>query len=68
MVLLDWEQAYVEVDQTRMIEDLEILNIQTKLIEHIKAIYDNPQIRVVGKENTSDYRQLKTGIRQGCHI
>ena len=68
LVLLDWEKAFDKIDQTRMIEALERLNIPAKMIENIKAIYDNPQFRVVGKENTSEYRQQKTGIRQGCPL
>ena len=48
-----------------MIEALIRLNTAEKLSANIKAMCDNPQLRLVALDDTSEYKTQSTGRRQG---
>ncbi len=68
MCFLDWEKAFDKVDQTRMMEALERLNIPDKVIGVIKALYKEPTFKVSMKDDKSEYKIQEAGIRQGCPL
>lgn len=68
MILLDWEKAFDKIDQDRMLEALKRLCVPDRILKLIKLIYTKPMFRVVCGNNKSEYRQQKTGIRQGCPL
>ena len=51
-----------------MFQALERLNIPKEIIDGIKSKYENPQFRVLHKDNNSDWKSQRTGIRQGCPL
>ena len=68
MILLDWEKAFDKIDQTNMFQALERLNIPVPIINMIKAMYEDPQFRVLQTDQASEWKQQRTGIRQGCPL
>ena len=65
MVLLDWEQAFDKVDQSKLIEARIRLKIPGEVINTIKAIYKGPQFKVRDCNLESEYKKQEGGIRQG---
>ena len=51
-----------------MVEALKRLNILEKMVNNIQFLYRKPLFRVVTDEETSEIRQQKPGIRQGCPL
>ena len=68
LVFLDWEKAFDKIDQQMMIEAIERLNVPSKLIDMLKAIYKNPQFCIRDSEGNSTWRKQRAGIRQGCPL
>ena len=68
MVFLDWEKAFDKVDQEKLIEAMERLNIPKKLVAILRTFYINPRFRVKDLEGKSTYRKQNAGIRQGCPL
>ncbi|MDA8583201.1 reverse transcriptase family protein [bacterium] len=67
-VFLDWEKAFDKINHHRLIEALERLNIPTKVINVIKALYSQPSFRVSKDNEHSEFKQQLSGIRQGCPL
>ena len=44
------------------------MNVPEKMLKVIAALYKDPQFRVVTEEETSDFVEQKSGIRQGCPL
>ena len=68
LVLLDWEKAFDKIDQSRMMEALNRLNIPRKIIANIEAIYEKPKFKVKDRDGESDFKEQSSGIRQGCPL
>ena len=68
MILLDWEKTFDKIDQQKMFQALERLNIPKPIIDMIKAMYDNPRFRVQQTDQASQWKVQRTGIRQGCPL
>ncbi len=67
-VFLDWEKAFDKVDQKRLIEALERLNVPQEMIDNIAALYKEPKFRVIHENEVTEYQTQDTGIRQGCPL
>ena len=68
LVVLDWEKTFDKVDQEKMHEALERMNIPTKYSNIITHIYKNPTFMIEIDGRRSDWKQQQTGIRQGCSL
>ena len=68
LALVEWEKAFDKVDQSRMAEALERLRAPQKMVKVIMALYRKPQFRVRHGAETSDTKEQKYGIRQGCPL
>ena len=65
MVSLDWEKAFDEVDQEKLIEAMIWLFLPQKMIDVLASFYVNPQFRVKDRKGKSTYRAQRAEIRQG---
>ena len=68
MLFLDWEKAFDRIDHERLLEALERLHIPPTLLKLISLIYKTPKFRVVTGASISEYREQRSGIRQGCPL
>ena len=68
MVLLDWEKAFDKIYHHKLIEAMERIGVDQHLINVTHALYKNPQFKVEMNNNTSEWKQQHTGIRQGCPL
>jgi len=68
MIMLDWEKAFDKVNQEKMFQALERLNIPSEIITMIKALYTEPYFRVQQTDQASEWKLQNTGIRQGCPL
>ena len=68
MVLLDWEKAFDKVKHEKLFEALARMNIPTKIINMVKALYKNPTFRIEMDNQESAWTPQQTGIRQGCPL
>ena len=67
-VFLDWEKAFDKVDQEKLIEAMDRLNIPTKILNVLRSFYRAPKFSIRDNEGKSDFRVQQTGIRQGCPL
>ena len=68
MVLLDWEKAFDKVDRNKLMESLERMSVNPKLINVIKSIYKDTRFKIEIEGISSKWEQQETGIRQGCPL
>ena len=68
LVLLDWEKAFDTVSHIGLFTILKRLGVETKVINLIKAIYNNPSFYVDTDGMQSTVMTQKAGIRQGCPL
>ena len=68
LIFLDWEKAFDKVNPTKLIETLERMKIDRKMIDNIQALYKNPMFRTVHNTKSSAWRKQNSGIRQGCPL
>ncbi len=68
VTFLDWEKAFDRIEQDKLIEALERMDIPEQFLKAIKSLYQNPQFSVKGKGNNSQWKTQKSGIRQGCPL
>ena len=65
---MDWEKAFDRIAHNALFLSLERLNIPTKLINMIRALYRNPTFKVNIDGHFSNSYKQHTGIRQGCPL
>jgi len=68
MALLDWEKAFDKIQHDKMMIALQRLGICSHIIDVIKNCYNAPTFFVKDSFGTSEIKQQKTGIRQGCPL
>ena len=68
LLFLDWEKAFDKVNQDGLMEAMERMNVDPKLIRLTKQLYKNPTFQVELDGKTSDWFKQETGIRQGCPL
>jgi hypothetical protein len=68
LVLLDWEKAFDKIDQEKMFEALDRLNILAEIVAMKGAMHNEPYFRVQQTDQASDWKRQHTGIRQGCPL
>lgn len=68
LIFLDWEKAFDKLNHSKLIETLERMKIDKKMIDNIQALYGNPMFRTVHNNRTSDWKKQNSGIRQGCPL
>lgn len=66
MLLLDWEKAFDKLTHNALFIAMEKMNIDQKLINLVKMVYQNPEFMVETDRKQSTWKQQKAGIRQGC--
>jgi hypothetical protein len=68
LVLLDWEKAFDKINQDKLLEVLQRMNTPPNALNAIRQIYNKAQFRVCSRAGKSEYREQKSGIRQGCPL
>ena len=68
LLLLDWEKAFDKVYKTGLYKALERMGIGEKMLRVLRNVYNNPTFMVEIDGFKSDWKQQKTGIRQGCPL
>ena len=68
VVLLDWEKAFDKVTHKGLHDALERMGIHPKLRNLVKQLYKNPTFKIEFEGGTSQWKQQKSGIRQGCPL
>ena len=68
LIFQDWEKAFDKVNHSRLIETLERMKLDKKMIDNIQALYGNPMFRTVHNNRFSDWKRQHSGIRQGCPL
>ena len=68
LVFLDWEKAFDEVDQEKLLQAMKRFDLPQKMIDVLASFYVNPQFRVKDREGKSSYRTQKAVIRHGCPL
>ena len=68
LVLLDWEKAFGRIDQSNLIQVLQLLSVPQNIVNTIQNIYRNAKLRVVRGDVYSTFRIQRSGIRQGCPL
>ena len=66
MLLLDWEKAFDKLTHKALFVAMEKMNVDAKLINLVKMIYRCPEFMVEAEGNQSNWKQHRSGIRQGC--
>ena len=67
-VLLDWAKAFDKVDRQALLIAMAKMNIPTKYINIVRAIYTNTKFNITMEGHTSSWQRQETGIRQGCPL
>ena len=68
LVFLDWEKAFDRVRQDKLLEALERLEVDQKMIKAIQSLYNKPQFAVNIGGKKSEWKTQTRGIRQGCPL
>ena len=68
MVLLDWAKAFDKINREALFIAMHKMNIPTKMISVIRAMYTNTKFNITMEGHTSDWHIQETGIRQGCPL
>ena len=68
MVLLDWEKAFDKINREALYKAMDKMNIPTKYIAIIKAMYTQTEFNITMEGSTSKWYPQETGIRQGCPL
>src|SRR5277367_2527837 len=65
---MDLEKAYDRIDREGLWQVLRMYGVESKLLNGIKSFYDGSRACVRVDNNTSEWFDVKTGVRQGCVI
>ena len=68
MILLDWKQAFDNIDHMKLLEALKRIGATDKFIRIIANLYEKPTFRAKHKEHISELKKQRAGIRQGCTL
>ena len=68
MVLLDWEKAFDKINREAFYKAMDKMNIPTKYIAIIKAMFTETEFNITMEGSTSKWYPQETGIRQGCPL
>uniref|UniRef100_A0A8D8XXM4 Craniofacial development protein 2 n=1 Tax=Cacopsylla melanoneura TaxID=428564 RepID=A0A8D8XXM4_9HEMI len=68
LTFVDFEKAFDSLSRDAIWKALHKFKIPQKLINIIKATYDNYSCRVIHEGKVSDPFQVQTGVKQGCQI
>jgi len=68
LVFLDWEKAFDQIEQPKLIESLYRMNVDEKYINAIKNLYNHPKFAVKIGNHKSNWKTQDRGIRQGCPL
>ena len=65
---VDFSKAFDRVNREVLWEVLLARGVHPKLVELVKDLYTGCQARVAAHGTTSDWFELRTGVRQGCPL
>jgi len=68
LLLLDWEKAFDKVDREALMEAMQRMGVDEKLIRIVRSLYKNTTFKVEIDGNCSKWETQHTGIRQGCPL
>ena len=60
LIFLDWEKAFDRISHHRLLEALERMKIDAKMINNIKALYEHPFFKTI--HNTEESEWKKTAL------
>ena len=68
MTFLDWEKAFDNIHQGKLLQALTRLGIPDKVLKVLNTFYASPTFTLKDPEGRSSERRQATGIRQGCPL
>ena len=68
MKVLDWEKAFDGIDHECLSEVLSRMNIDVHVIRVLRDGYEKATLFTKDQFGTSDRKQQRSGIRQGCPL
>ena len=57
LIFLDWEKAFDKISHMRLVESLERMNIDSKMISNIKVLYEHPFFKTVHNDKESEWKK-----------
>ena len=68
IIFLDWEKAFDRISHHRLLEALERMKIDAKMINNIQVLYEHPFFKTIHNTEESEWKKQHSGIRQGCPL
>ena len=65
---IDFEKAFDSVHRDSLWLIMRSYGIPSKIINMVKALYDDFQCAVVDGQDTTEWFKIKTGVKQGCNM
>ena len=68
LMFLDWSKAFERITASALLHALTRLGVPAHTCGVIRKLVSNPVLEVIMGEHTSECRQQRSGIRQGCTL
>lgn len=66
MTFVDYEKAFDSISRDTLWKLMKLYGIPEKFINMVKAFYDGAKVAVINGERTSEWFEVKSGVKQGC--
>ncbi|XP_048775551.2 uncharacterized protein LOC125680151 [Ostrea edulis] len=63
---IDFEKAFDSINRDRMWKLLQYYGLPVKIVNMIKALYEDFNIQIINYSNLTEPFQVTTGVKQGC--
>lgn len=65
---IDFEKAFDSIHRESLWKIMKIYGIPMKIINIVKALYENFECAVLEENEKSEWFKIKTGVKQGCNM
>jgi len=68
LIFLDWEKAFGRISHYRLLEALERMKIDAKMINIIKALYEHLFFKIIHDTEENEWKKQHSDIQQRCPL